>query len=42
MRRHTLILGGTGLFAALGFMLTLGAWQSGDLPWQEKTTSSAA
>ncbi|MDQ1901946.1 MULTISPECIES: SCO family protein [unclassified Paracoccus (in: a-proteobacteria)] len=42
MRRRTLILGGAGLLAAFGFMLTLGAWQSGDLPWQEKKAASAA
>ncbi len=36
MRRRTLILSSVGLLSGLGFMLAVGAWRSGDLPWQQE------
>lgn len=36
MRPRALILGGIGLVFILGVMLGVGAWRSGDLPWQQE------
>lgn len=36
MRPGALILGSAGLLSVIGFMLTVGAWRSGDLPWQQE------
>ncbi|SCY46294.1 SCO family protein [Paracoccus tibetensis] len=40
MRQGALILGSAGLVAAAGFMLAVGAWRSGDLPWQQQVTET--
>lgn len=42
MQLRALILGAAGVVTAFGFMLGVGAWQRGDLPWQEEPTTSAA
>lgn len=39
MRRSALMLSSAGLLSALGFMLAVGAWRSGDLPWQQEAGS---
>lgn len=36
MRPGALILGGAGLLSVIGFMLVVGAWRSGDFPWQQE------
>ncbi|MFC0200782.1 SCO family protein [Paracoccus rhizosphaerae] len=37
--RRTLIFGATAL-VAVGFMLSIGAWRSGDLPWQSEAVAA--
>lgn len=40
MRRGALIRGGAGMVAAVGFMLAVGAWRSGDLPCKQQVTET--